>query len=67
MKTTVKIALLGVTATAIALGAAAPTIAKGKHGMMFERLDTNADGFIDQAEITAARDTRFATVQNPKG
>ena len=59
MKTPLKIALLSATATAIALAVSVPVIAKGKGGARFEKMDTTADGFIDQAEITAARDARF--------
>lgn len=49
MKTSAKIGLLSATATAIALAVSVPVIAKGKDGARFEKMDTNADGFIDQA------------------
>lgn len=62
MKNSAKIALMGATAAAIALTVAMPLAAKGKMrmGAHFEQIDTNADGFIDEAEIIAARDARFA-------
>ncbi len=60
MKAPIKFALLGVTATAIAMAVTVPVVAKGKMGARFDQMDTNGDGFIDKAEIAAARDARFA-------
>ncbi len=60
MKTSYKFALLGVTATAIAMAITVPVVAKGKMGERFDQIDTNGDGFIDATEITAHKDARFA-------
>lgn len=63
MKTTV---LLGAAAM-LALTAAGPAAAQDRRGgmgmeMMFERLDTNADGHITREEVAAARAARIAAL-----
>lgn len=39
---------------------AGPVLAKDHGARMFERLDTNTDGYIDRAEVDAAQAERFA-------
>ncbi len=52
------------TAAAIALAAAAPAMADSRKGMgeraTFEEMDTNNDGSLSKAEMTAQIDARFA-------
>lgn len=59
MKTPMKFALLGVTATAIAMAITVPVVAKGKMSERFDQMDTNSDGFIDAAEIAAFKEAHF--------
>ncbi|GGA08681.1 hypothetical protein GCM10011498_05750 [Amylibacter cionae] len=57
---------MGATALMIALSATTPTMAKPRGGMQFERLDLNSDGFVDRAELIAARDARFDAMDADK-
>ena len=58
MKTLAKNALIAALLGGVAF--TAPALAKGRMGTMFEKIDANGDGYIDRAEIQAARDARFA-------
>lgn len=66
MKKSAKIGLMGATAIMIALTATMPAMAKGRMGMQFDKLDINADGFVDKAELIAARDARFDAMDADK-
>ncbi|MBR9864477.1 MAG: calcium sensor EFh [Rhodobacteraceae bacterium] len=66
MKNPVKFGLMGATALMIALSATTPTMAKPRGGMQFDQLDTNSDGFVDKAELIAARDARFDAMDADK-
>nr|WP_323776641.1 EF-hand domain-containing protein [Amylibacter sp.] len=66
MRNSVKIGLMGATAVMIALSATMPAMAKGRMGMQFDKLDINADGFVDKAELIAARDARFDAMDADK-
>lgn len=66
MKNPVKFGLMGATALMIALSATTPAMAKPRGGLQFETLDINSDGFIDKAELIAARDARFDAMDADK-
>jgi Ca2+-binding EF-hand superfamily protein len=62
MRTAVKFGLLGAGATVIAFAVSMPLMAQDHRGFDFEKVDTNGDGFLDQAEMDAAREVRFASM-----
>lgn len=59
MKNSTKLMFSVAAAAVVAMGVSVPVIAKSRMGMMFEKVDTNGDGYLDAAELSAARDARF--------
>lgn len=51
---------IAVLVAATSLTTATASFAQGRGGERFAQIDTNGDGFVTEAEFTAARDTRFA-------
>lgn len=66
MKNSTKFSLSVAAAAVVAVGVSVPGIAKSRMGLEFEKIDTNSDGYLDAAELKAARDARFDAMDTNK-
>ena len=62
MTPTKKFILCCSAAAVVALATSVPVIAKNRMGAHFEQMDTNGDGYLDKAELKAAREARFTAM-----